>query len=110
VLYVWNGRSAIAAFWVTAALAAISALLVGGGLLGMWNSFPEPRSTGTVIRILLGALAFVLVFAAVHFAISILGIERGEWRYALAIGIGLALVHLAWKLLAPRGQPPPQSS
>jgi hypothetical protein len=106
-LYVWNERGATAALSVTAALTAIAALLIGGGALGMWNSFPEPRSTNAVIRILLGALALVVVFAAVHVAISILGIERGEWRYLLAIGIGLALVHLAWSLLAPRKQAPP---
>jgi hypothetical protein len=108
-LNAWSALGAITTLWVTAALAAISTLLIGGGLLGLWHSFPEPRSTGTVIRILLGALAIVVVFTAVYVAASLLGIERGEWRYALAIGIGIALAHLACSLLVPKQQPPPAS-
>jgi hypothetical protein len=59
------------------------------------------------IRILLVLVAFIVVIAALHVSLPILGIERGEWRYALAMGICVAIVGAVWRQTAPKDRPPP---
>jgi hypothetical protein len=59
------------------------------------------------IRILLVLVTFVVAIAAVHVSLPILGIERGEWRYAVAIGIVVAIVSAVWRQTAPKDRPPP---
>jgi hypothetical protein len=61
-------------------------------------------------RILLALVAFVVVIAALHVALPILGIERGEWRYAVAMGICVAIVSAVWGQTARKDRPPPKSN
>jgi hypothetical protein len=62
------------------------------------------------IRILLVLVAFVVALGAVHVALPIWGIERGEWRYAVAMGICIAIVSAVWGQTAPKDRPPPESN
>jgi hypothetical protein len=61
-------------------------------------------------RILLVLAAFIVVNAAAFVVLNFLGIERGEWRYAAAIGLIVATVGAVWRLTAPNTRPPAQSS
>ena len=62
----------------------------------------------TLTRILLVLVAFVVANAVVYVVLNFLGVERGEWRYALAIGFIVATVGATWRLTAPKDPPPAQ--
>jgi hypothetical protein len=62
---------------------------------------------GTIKRILLVLVAFVVVNAALFVILRSLGVERGGWQYALAIGVGIAIVNGVWRRTALKDQPPP---
>jgi sugar phosphate permease len=57
-------------------------------------------------RVLLVLTAFGVANVAAFIILSSLGIERGEWRYAVAIGVIVAIVSAVWRLTAQKDQPP----
>jgi hypothetical protein len=61
----------------------------------------------TITRSLIVLAAFLVLNGIAFIAFTHLGIERGEWRYALSIGIVIALTSAAWRLTAPKKQTPP---
>jgi hypothetical protein len=57
-------------------------------------------------RVLLVVVAFGVANLAVFVILNWLGVERGEWRYAVAIGVIVAIVGAVWRLTAQKDQPP----
>lgn len=65
------------------------------------------RAEMTLIkRVLLVVVTFGVANLVVFVILNWLGVERGEWRYAVAIGIIVAILGAVWRLTAPEDQPP----
>jgi hypothetical protein len=64
----------------------------------------------TTKRVLLVLAAFGIANMAAFIILNRLGVERGEWRYALAIGVIVAIANGAWRMTAARDRPTKNSS